>query len=135
MDFQTAVRTCLRKYAVFEGRASRPEFWWFILFVVLGKLVFGVLDGIVFASMMGPVTMGPGVHGWEMGGMLGIGGGPLAALFGLAMLLPSIAAGARRLHDVGRSGWWLLLWFIPLFGWLVLLYWFVQPGRDRMIAP
>ena len=48
----------------------------------------------------------------------------------LAMLLPALGAGARRLHDIGKSGWFQLLWFVPFIGWLVLLYWFVQPSGE-----
>lgn len=116
MNFQTAVRTCLQKYVTFSGRASRSEYWWFALFLILGSIAFGILDGILFRPMGGPE-----------GHMAG-GNGPLGGLFSLAMLLPSLAAGARRLHDTDRSGWWLLIALVPLVGFLVLLYFFVQPS-------
>ena len=54
----------------------------------------------------------------------------LSGLFSLGVLLPSLAVGARRLHDVNKSGWFLLLWFIPLIGWIVLLFWAVQEGKE-----
>ena len=98
-DIQKAVRTCLTKYADFNGRAARPEFWWF----VLAQFVVGLILNMVL-----PI---------------------LGGLFSLAMLLPSLAAGARRLHDMGKSGWWQLLGFIPIIGWLVLIYWAAQPGE------
>jgi uncharacterized membrane protein YhaH (DUF805 family) len=99
MDFQQAVRTCLqKKYADFSGRAGRSEFWWFFLAQFLIMLV---------ASMLGDI---------------------ISAIAALALLLPGIAVGARRLHDIGKSGWFLLLGFIPFIGFLVLLYFFVQPS-------
>ena len=97
MDFVTAIKTCLSKYATFSGRASRPEYWWFFLFEVL------VLIGTAMVS------------DW------------LYAIAALALLLPALAVGVRRLHDVGRSGWFLLLAIIPLVN-LILLYWAVQPS-------
>ncbi|HYD76789.1 DUF805 domain-containing protein [Ramlibacter sp.] len=98
MDFVEAIKTCLRKYATFEGRASRSEYWWF----VLGYLLVSVAASIVSEL--------------------------LNALVGLALLLPSLAVGARRLHDIGKSGWLQLLWIIPFIGWIILLYWAVQPS-------
>lgn len=102
MTFQDAVKTCLtQKYLDFSGRARRPEYWWFALFVFIGNVVFAI-----------------------------IGIDLLGALWGLALLLPSIAVGVRRLHDLDKSGWWLLIGLIPLIGFLVLLYFFVQPGTS-----
>lgn len=98
-EIQKAVKTCLTKYADFNGRAARPEFWWF----VLAQFVVSVILNMVL-----PV---------------------LGGLFSLAMLLPSLSAGARRLHDMGKSGWWQLLGFIPILGWIVLIYWAIQPGQ------
>lgn len=109
MDFTTAVKTCFSKYATFEGTAHRPEYWWFVLFLILGNLVLSVIDGMLFSS-----------------GMQLFGG-----LFSLATLIPYLAVAARRLHDVGRSGWWLLLGLIPLIGFLVLLWWFIQPAKTE----
>lgn len=117
MDFQTAVRTCFSRYATFSGRAPRSEFWWFFLFSVLSNTVVGILDSILFGHWF----VG---HGY----MMGEGASPLSALWSLVLLLPSLAVGARRLHDTGRSGWWLLLSLIPLIGMLVLLWWFTQAG-------
>ncbi|KPP87446.1 MAG: putative membrane protein [Rhodobacteraceae bacterium HLUCCO07] len=97
MDFQTSVKTCLtQNYVTFSGRASRPEYWWFALFVFLGTLVFGVLDALVFGT-----SGGPGQHAGETR--------IFAPLFQLATFLPFLAVGWRRMHDSGRPGWWLLL--------------------------
>jgi uncharacterized membrane protein YhaH (DUF805 family) len=98
-DIQKAVRTCLTKYADFSGRAARPEFWWFML----AQFVVGVILNMV-------------------SGMLG-------GLFSLALLVPSLAVGARRLHDIGKSGWLQLLALIPVVGWIILIYWDAQPGQ------
>ena len=113
MGFQDAVRTCLGNYATFSGRAPRAEFWWFALFVLLGNLLFGIVDGLIFgaASDGQPVSL-------------------LGALFSLAVLLPNIAVGVRRLHDRDMSGWWYLLVLVPVLGALVLLWFFVQKGTD-----
>lgn len=114
MNFQTAVATCLRNYVTFSGRASRPEYWYFFLFSILVSLGLSILDSAMFGPMDG------------MGG----GNGPLASLFSLAIFLPSLAVGVRRLHDSDRSGWWLLLVLIPVLGFLVLIYFFVQAGTN-----
>jgi uncharacterized membrane protein YhaH (DUF805 family) len=103
MDFVTAVKTCLaQKYAEFNGRASRPEFWWFALFSFVVQMIARMLLGV-----------------------------SLGGLVALALLVPSLAVGSRRLHDIGKSGWFQLLAFIPVIGWLVLLYWYVQPGKPE----
>ena len=100
MTFGESIKACLTKYAAFDGRASRPEFWWFALFTFLASAGAGIISQ------------------------------NLSALFSLAVLLPSLAVGARRLHDIDKSGWFLLLWFIPLIGWIVLLVWAAQEGRE-----
>ena len=97
-DLQKAVKTCFRKYVDFSGRAARPEFWWFVLF----QIIVSAALGIVSVKLQG--------------------------LGNLAMLLPGLAVGARRLHDINKSAWLLLLWLIPVLGWILLIYWAVQPG-------
>lgn len=99
MDFAQAIKSCLSQYATFTGRAPRSEFWWFVLFQLLVLLVSGFISEIVYA---------------------------IAAL---ALLLPILAVGARRLHDIGRSGWWQLLSLTGIGG-LVLIYWWVQPSGE-----
>lgn len=116
MDFQTAVRTCFSKYATFSGRARRAEFWWFTLFNFLANIVLGVVDGILFGFGHGMMETAPMQ--------------PLSSLYGLAVILPSLAVGARRLHDTGRSGWWLLIWLIPIIGWIILIWWFATQGEE-----
>ncbi len=109
MTFGNAVQTCLKeKYFDFNGRARRSEYWWFALFSWVGTFVLSLLDNVVFGS----------ASGYSI----------LATIWGLAILLPSIAVGVRRLHDLDKSGWWLLLSLIPIIGFLILLFWFVQQG-------
>ena len=108
MDFPTAVRTCLSKYVDFTGRARRSEYWWFVLFGFLVGIVTSILDGI----------LGTGYDDTT--------GGVVNSLGNLALLLPSLAVGVRRLHDIGKSGWWLLLWLIPIIGWIILIVWFCK---------
>lgn len=105
----------LKKYADFTGRARRTEFWLFSLFIFIVEIIYVVAMGAV-----GGFNPEPG------GATMAVAG--IFSLFFLAMLIPSIAVGVRRLHDTNRSGWWLLLSFIPLIGGLVLLIFYVLPG-------
>lgn len=89
MGPRQAIAACLRRYATFSGRASRPEFWWFVGAVWLGSLLAAGLDRLLFGA--DPED-----------------GGPLGLVFGLATLLPSLAVGWRRMHDTGRMGIYLL---------------------------
>lgn len=100
----------LKKYAVFGGRAQRKEYWFFVLFNLIITLVLGFVEG--FAG-------GPGV---------------LSAVYGLAVLIPSIAVTVRRLHDTDRTGWWLLIALIPLIGTIILLVFMLldsSPGQNQ----
>jgi uncharacterized membrane protein YhaH (DUF805 family) len=117
MSFQDAVKTCLRKYADFSGRAPRSEYWWFIVFTAVVTTVGSVVDAVA---------------GTQLGRT-----GVFQLLATLALLLPSLAVGARRLHDVGRSGWMLLLLIIPVLGALILIVaFFIRPsGPDNGYGP
>ena len=114
----------LRQYADFAGRARRKEFWSFFLFVWVVMLVLMYLDAVL--------GLGGSATGYRTGNSIGFNlrGGLLSAVFGLAMFVPGVAVSIRRLHDVGKSGWFLLFVLIPLFGWAYLLYLYVQPGTD-----
>ncbi|MEX5728236.1 uncharacterized membrane protein YhaH (DUF805 family) [Rhodovulum iodosum] len=106
MGFGNAVKTCFRKYFTFSGRASRPEYWWFALFVFVGSLVLGGLD----ASLFGTTVV-------ETDGATEIrSNGPLGGLFALATFIPGLSAGWRRMHDSGRSGFYLLYPLIVMLG-------------------
>ena len=100
MTFGESISTCFTKYADFNGRASRPEFWWWVLFVILANAATGMISPL------------------------------LSSLFSLATLLPCIAVTARRLHDINRSGWWQLIGLIPLIGLIVMIYWCVQEAKE-----
>ncbi|WP_188578348.1 DUF805 domain-containing protein [Azorhizobium oxalatiphilum] len=106
VDMKDAILTAFNKYATFSGRASRSEFWYFLLFTTVVGFALGLVD-------------------------LGLTRGdfsPLSNLFSLAVLLPSIAQSVRRLHDCDRSGWWVLLALVPLVGIIVLIVFWAQRG-------
>ena len=90
----------IRRYTVFDGRSDRPEFWWFALFVFI---VNAILSKVSFA---------------------------LGGIFALAMLIPYLAVGARRLRDTDRSPFWLLIGLVPLVGAIVLIVFWAQPGKS-----
>ena len=118
MNMKEAVTSAVfKKYATIEGRASRSEFWWFTLFSVLGGILFDVLDAVL---------------GWQFGepDIFGNRAGVLNLLFSLALLVPIVCVTARRLHDVNRSGWWML---IPLtvIGIIPYIYWTVKKPEDN----
>jgi uncharacterized membrane protein YhaH (DUF805 family) len=96
----------LRQYVDFAGRARRKEYWMFTLVNVIIALVLAILDNVLTTGILGLV-------------------------YSLAVLLPSLAVGVRRLHDTGRSGWWLLISLIPLIGAIVLVVFFATDGEPQ----
>lgn len=109
MNYYTSV---MKKYAVFTGRAARKEYWMFVLTNLIVAIAVSIVAGIVKLD-------------------------PLNGLYSLAVLVPSLAVGARRLHDTDRSAWWLLLCLIPIVGWIILLVFMLldsQPGNNRFGA-
>lgn len=100
MDFVTAFKTCFAKFADFSGRATRSEYWWFVLAYVIVAVVVSLIHDYVYVLAV------------------------------LVFLIPMISAGVRRLHDIGKTGWLILLGLIPLVG-LVLLYFMVQPTQPQ----
>tara|TARA_B100000886_G_scaffold200197_1_gene138147 strand:+ start:3773 stop:4138 length:366 start_codon:yes stop_codon:yes gene_type:complete len=111
MNFQKSITTCFQKYAQFNGRASRSEFWFFVLFTTLGSLVGIIID-----------TMILGFHPDDYG--------PVYLIFNVVIFIPYFAVGARRLHDRNRSGWWQLL-ILTLVGIIVLIVWWAQAGKKN----
>ncbi|HDH03921.1 MAG TPA: DUF805 domain-containing protein [Candidatus Campbellbacteria bacterium] len=112
MNYYLAV---LKKYAIFNGRARRAEYWYFTLFNLIISVALGVVNGIVFFTT-------------------GISIIVLCWIYVLAVVIPSLAVAVRRLHDTGRSGWWMLISLIPFIGGIVLLVFFVQdsqPGENQ----
>jgi len=108
MDYYLKV---LKNYAVFEGRARRKEYWLFLLFNILILIVLSILDQIL------------GTFDSETKK------GFISSVYSLAVIIPSIAVSIRRLHDTDKTGWWLLLNLIPLFGSLVLLIFFISDSQ------
>jgi uncharacterized membrane protein YhaH (DUF805 family) len=110
-----------RRYFEFSGRSRRREFWMFVLFYALVGIAISIIWGTGEFQQTGFfVGFSSNVSGV---------GGVIQNLFWLASLIPSIAVGARRLHDVDRSGWWQLLLLVPLFGWVVLLVFWCLDGN------
>ena len=101
MQFQDAIRSGFRNYVTFSGRASRSEYWYWVLFGFLVAIVSSILDHAIF-----PLS----------------GTGPVEAITSLVLLLPGIAVSVRRLHDIDRTGWWVLITF-TVIGVIVLLIW------------
>ena len=99
MSFVESIQTVLSKYCDFNGRARRSEYWWF-------TLAYCILSGILSGFAQGSTIFGI-----------------ISGLVSLALLLPSLGVSVRRLHDVGKSGWWLLLVLIPVIGAIILLVW------------
>lgn len=98
-NYQQAIFTCFKKFADFKGRARRREFWYFELFCVLLSLLLSFMNE------------------------------DLATLAMLITLIPNIAVNVRRLHDIDRSGWWMLIALVPIVGVLLLLFWAAQEGN------
>jgi len=97
--------TVLKKYAVFSGRARRKEYWMFVLFNIIFLVVAMILDNVLGTAIEG------------------VGYGLFYILYSLAVFIPGLAVSVRRLHDVGKSGWMILIVLIPLIGaiWLIVL--------------
>ncbi len=99
-----------KKYLAFDGRARRQEYWFFALFYFIISIIVGVVDGLLGLNVAGT--------------------GLLTLVLTLGLLLPSIAVGVRRLHDIDKSGWWMIIGLIPLIGAIVLIVFFCLKGTD-----
>lgn len=103
MDFMTAVKHVFNNFANFQGRARRSEYWWFYLFTIICNVVASIIDGAIGMPIVSIVVL-------------------------LGLLIPGLAVTIRRMHDTGRSGWWIFIVLIPLVGIILYIYWFVQRG-------
>ncbi|MEV0889822.1 DUF805 domain-containing protein [Promicromonospora sp. NPDC050262] len=121
MSILDAVQTCLRRYGDFTGRARASEYWFFYLaLVIVNAVIFAVLL-IPALVTMDPVTQEPGV--------LGSIGSALLGIVALAAFVPLLAAGVRRLHDTGKSGWFYLLYLVPFVGGIIIVVLLALPGE------
>ena len=108
MNFQQAIVSGFRNYVTFSGRASRSEYWYWVLFVVICAIATGILDRSLFEES-------------EVS--------PLNSIFSLITFLPGLAVGVRRLHDIDRTGWWWLI-ALTVVGIILLIVWACQPGTN-----
>jgi len=109
MNFIEAITSGFQNYFNFSARAQRSAYWYWVLFAVLASIVVTLIDAVAFPRMqISPIT-----------------GLTQAILF-----VPGLSVGVRRLHDIDRTGWWLLLFLIPLIGAIVLIIWFCSAGTD-----
>jgi uncharacterized membrane protein YhaH (DUF805 family) len=114
MSFADAIRSVFSQYVGFTGRARRSEFWYWTLFQIILGIIASILDRAAFDR----------------------NNGAFSAVVGLALLLPSLAVAVRRLHDSGRTGWWLLIGLIPVIGTIVLIIFYVQDSQgDNKYGP
>jgi uncharacterized membrane protein YhaH (DUF805 family) len=104
MTFSEAVKDGFDHYTKFDGRAARPAYWWWFLFGILVSIGANIIDAII--------------------GSFGV----VSGLAALALLLPGLSVSIRRLHDINKSGWWILIFIIPIVGFVLWLIWFTREG-------
>lgn len=124
-----AIKTCFSKYVNFKGRARRSEFWWWYLFVMVVQIIAQAIDRLLgFGST--DIETGTGTIS------VASSGGPISAIAMLALVLPTIAVGVRRLHDTDKSGWFYLLYLIPCVGFILMIIFNVKDsGPDNQYGP
>lgn len=113
MSFFAAIKTCFSKYVTFSGRAERSEFWYWVLFTIVCGLILNTLDSALFPEQVSEFVY------------------PLSSAFNILVALPGLAVGCRRLHDVGRSGWWQLLLF-TIIGIPFVIFWWARKGNNSI---
>jgi uncharacterized membrane protein YhaH (DUF805 family) len=114
MTFSEAVKSGFDHYVKFDGRASRPAYWWWFLFTILVAVAASIIDAAI--------------------GSFGV----ISGIAGLALFLPGLSVAIRRLHDTDHSGWWVLIGLIPIIGFIVLLVFYLRqsdPGENRYGPP
>lgn len=117
VSFSQAVRMAFDSYCRFQGRSSRSEYWWWVLFVAILSFCIGIIEGILGFSMTAVQTT--------------------SGILSLVLFLPGLGLSVRRLHDIGKSGWWILLGFIPVVGAIILIIWFARNSEmtENRYAP
>ncbi|MEM6383863.1 MAG: DUF805 domain-containing protein [Pseudomonadota bacterium] len=111
-QFLDVVRTVFSRYTQISGRARRSEYWYWVLFYVLGLISCYFVDAALFSEAVAQT-------------------GVFSNIFILAVVIPFICVAARRLHDIGRSGWWQLIGFVPLIGLIIMLWWTTRPSEPQ----
>lgn len=134
MSFGQSIKHVFRNYATFQGRASRSEFWWWYLFTVIVSTILLIPAMPWYADLITSSTStGPGDSTTAVPALTGLAtvGLALSTVWSLAILLPTIAVAARRLHDTNKSAWWLLIWFLSCcfgIGAIILIILWILPG-------
>jgi len=129
MTLGESIRTCLSKYVTWQGRATRSEYWYFMLFAILCYAVAAVVDNVLGTTFKIPNP--------STGMVQSLGYGYAYALVALGLLLPSLSVLVRRLHDTDRSGWWYWIVLVPVVGAILLLVWLCSRGTagDNRYGP
>ena len=127
MNFIQSISTSMRKYVTFSGRATRSEFWWFYLFTVLVNLVATSQASSFVPTLLDGQDMTENESSYFLNNFFFL---YLSTITSLILLLPSLAVAVRRLHDVGRSGLWILIAF-TVIGIIPLLIWYVTDTKDE----
>lgn len=120
MTFSESIKTCFAKFTTWQGRATRSEYWYFVLYGILAQIAAAVVDNVLGTtfSMPDPLT----------GESVSMGYGYAYILVALVNFLPNLAALVRRLHDTDRSGWWYWIALVPIIGIIVLIVWLASRG-------
>ncbi len=111
MTFIQSIQTVLTKSFDYSGRATRSEFWWWVLFTFAVNISMAAFSSALLFPNPGSALQNT-----------------ISWIVSLFLFVPSISVAARRLHDIRRSGWWQLVGFIPIIGWVIVIFWYVQPG-------
>jgi len=124
VDMVTSVKTVLQKYTTISGRALRSEYWWWTLAIIIVSVILGKMDSALFLAI-DPAT------GKQTGASI------LSFVFTLAILIPNICVIARRLHDINKSGWWMLVSIVPILGLILFIFWAATKGTagDNRFGP
>jgi uncharacterized membrane protein YhaH (DUF805 family) len=137
MTFFSSIRSVFSKYATFSGRAGRPEFWWWTLFEYVTRGLLGAIYTVIMFDMIAPIIASGATDDAAFDQIMAAVFNPayfVLLAWSLAILLPSLAVAVRRLHDTGRSGWFVLLTFLPLVGTILMIVFMVAPSDPKSNA-
>lgn len=121
--------SAMKKYVRFSGRAPRKEYWMFILIYMIGVFILSFVDGALFGYTSETVSSGSGFSA-----RVNLDSPIFSGIFVIAHFLPGLAAAIRRMHDIGRSGWWILISLVPFIGVFIMIYWLAkrsEAGTNR----